>query len=209
MLEGKYERIARISEGAYGIVYKAVHHSLPPAKAETPSLARVTKALADFAISPSMTGGAENVSPNGAAEEHKSGKPRYVAIKKLRVQEDGDRAHDKEIAYLKRLDHPNVVKLLDVFKRKLNTYLVLEYFDTDLQKVISNPKVSLSRETIRSYMRQILECAKYLHDNKVMHRDFKPSNVFVSHGVLKCGDFGIARDFPKPAETLTKTVCTR
>eukprot|EP00826_Nyctotherus_ovalis_P010305 TRINITY_DN1272_c0_g3_i3.p1 TRINITY_DN1272_c0_g3~~TRINITY_DN1272_c0_g3_i3.p1 ORF type:complete len:206 (+),score=77.33 TRINITY_DN1272_c0_g3_i3:181-798(+) len=205
MLEGKYERIKKISEGSYGIVYKAVHHSLPLTKAETPSLTRLTKTLADFAINPST----ENVSPNGVVEEHKSEKPRYVAIKKLRVQEQGDEAYEREIGYLKRFDHPNVVKLLDVFKRKLNTYLVLEFFETDLEKLINNPKVCLSKEMIRSYMRQILECAKYLHDNKVMHRDFKPSNIFVSHGTLKCGDFGIARDFPKSAETLTKTVCTR
>jgi len=88
--------------------------------------------------------------------------------------------------------------------------LVLEYFETDLEKLINDQRVSISREEIRMYMRQILECAKYLHENKVMHRDFKPSNILVSkNGILKCGDFGIAREFPKDKEILTKTVCTR
>lgn len=207
MLEGKYERIKKIAEGAYGIVYKTIDHSQMPKNKETSSINILTKALAETSIT-----NTENISPNAQLEEYKieSSKLPLVAIKKLRVQEGGDEIYTKEINFLKQFNHPNIIKLLDVFKRKTNTYLVLEYFETDLEKIINDSKVTISKEQVRNYMRQILECAKYLHDNKVMHRDFKPSNVFVSsNGALKCGDFGIARAFPKPGETLTKTVCTR
>ena len=97
MLEGKYERIKKIAEGAYGIVYKAIDHS--QLKKEGNSISHLTKTLAETAISSGKTN-TENVSPNTIEE---SKEVPLVEIKKLRVQEDGDEIYAKEINFLKNL----------------------------------------------------------------------------------------------------------
>ena len=217
MLQGRYERLKKIGEGSFGVVYKAVDHYSKTSGDMTvkPSMEMLAKALSSASIA---TNNSENKDPNPAKEECKMTagemkKGKLVAIKKLHVMDDeiSDKVHAREIEFLKKLNHPNVVKLYEVFKKGQNLYMVLEYFDTDLEKIISSAKSPLPVSEIKNYMKQILECAAYLHDNKIMHRDFKPSNMFVSKdGSLKCGDFGIARFFAKDKkDMLTKAICTR
>ncbi len=87
MLQGRYERIKRIGEGSYGVVYKAIDH-IPAKKCpEKPSIEFLTSAL--LATSLSHKAGSENTNPNPrfAGEESKCSKPLMVAIKKLRILE--------------------------------------------------------------------------------------------------------------------------
>jgi mitogen-activated protein kinase 1/3 len=75
-----------------------------------------------------------------------------------------------------------------------NIYLVFEYMDTDLSKIIKSNQ-NLSDEHVQFILYQILEGVRYLHQNNVIHRDLKPANILVScvDCSIKIADFGLAR----------------
>lgn len=58
-------------------------------------------------------------------------------------------------------------------------------------------------------MQQLLRAVVHLHDNWILHRDLKASNLLLSHkGILKVGDFGLAREYGSPLKAYTPIVVT-
>jgi [calcium/calmodulin-dependent protein kinase] kinase len=105
-----------------------------------------------------------------------------------------------EIAVLKKLNHPNVVKLLEVIDdpEQDKVYLVFEYIDGgELLSVSSDGNTngeSLTETEARACFRQLIMALEYLHDNNIIHRDIKPSNCLLSKdGILKLSDFGVSK----------------
>jgi serine/threonine protein kinase len=102
--------------------------------------------------------------------------------------------HD-EIQILQKLDHPNIIQLIDVFYENEYVYLVLELCKPyDLFDYLCAARGHRLNETIAA---QILYDAtnalQYLHEHNVIHRDLKPENIlFDYHGNLKVTDFGLA-----------------
>ena len=124
----------------------------------------------------------------------------------------------REIAHLQELDHENIVKVIDVFYKDKSIYTVLEYMEGDLYQLIHKDKAALEQSHIKCIMIQVLTGLKFLHDNKMMHRDLKPGNLLISkEGIIKYSDFGLARYYDieelKTKETesgaLTRNVATR
>jgi len=109
----------------------------------------------------------------------------------------------REIQILKRMNHENIIKLMEVVtsqgeKIKItdrgNTYLVFEYCKYDLTGLLEVHRKLLTQEILKGFMKQLLSGVKYLHDNKLAHRDLKSSNLLItSEGILKIADFGLAR----------------
>ncbi|KAF5829050.1 hypothetical protein DUNSADRAFT_16634 [Dunaliella salina] len=111
----------------------------------------------------------------------------------------------REIAVLKKLDHPHVVKLHEVIDSPSATYmmLVMEFME---QGPVQNTKNQtgfhrFSESEAVEYFRQACLGLDYLHYNHVVHGDLKPENLLVNtEGKLKIADFGSARWLFFPSE---------
>uniref|UniRef100_A0A0D9WCG5 non-specific serine/threonine protein kinase n=1 Tax=Leersia perrieri TaxID=77586 RepID=A0A0D9WCG5_9ORYZ len=99
----------------------------------------------------------------------------------------------REIATLKLLKHPNVVRLHEVAASKTKIYMVLEFVNGgELFERIAI-KGKLSEKEGRRLFQQLIDGVSYCHDKGVYHRDLKPENVLVDHkGNIKISDFGLS-----------------
>lgn len=119
----------------------------------------------------------------------------------------------RELALLKRLKHPNIVNLIEVFVPNddfanfTEISMVLECAPSDLKKVFKS-KAHLSLESIVLITYNMLVGLKYIHSAGVWHRDLKPANVLMfDNGQAKLCDFGLARSVETaPVLTESKTI---
>jgi serine/threonine protein kinase len=98
----------------------------------------------------------------------------------------------REISFLRSLEHPNIVKLLDVcFGGTKHVIMELEYLETDLGKALQHGKTL----PVKEIMRQLLVAVDFCHSNNVLHRDIKPQNVLLDEYPLRVclADFGMAK----------------
>lgn len=163
----KYEKLDKIGEGTYGVVFKA--------------------------------------------KDTSSGE--VYALKKIRLESEDEGIPStaiREIALLKELQHPNIVKLHDVIHTDKKLTLVFEYLDQDLKKLLDLAGAEgLDMPTIKSFLNQLLKGIAHCHKNRVLHRDLKPQNLLINReGVLKLADFGLARAFGIPVKNYTHEVVT-
>lgn len=117
----------------------------------------------------------------------------------------------REISLLKQLKHVNIVQLLDVTAsdRKDSVYLVFEYCDFDFSGLLHDKTDPFNESQIKRLIIQLLSALQYLHENEVIHRDIKLSNLlYNSSGQLKLADFGLARKLTSRTRTLTPGVVT-
>lgn len=144
-----------------------------------------------------------------------SGQP--VALKEIQLNpEEGAPATAlREIAFMKEMSHPNIVRLLEVVHTEHTLTLVFEYMDLDLKRYMELRNGGelggpLSVLEIKSFLCQILQATQYCHDNRILHRDLKPQNVLVApkRGLLKLADFGLARGFGIPVGAFSSEVVT-
>ncbi|XP_034938189.1 uncharacterized protein [Chelonus insularis] len=116
----------------------------------------------------------------------------------------------REIALLKKLDHPNVVKLVEVLDdpEEDNLYLVFELVQKGevLQLPTDKP---LDEETARTNFRDVVLGVEYLHYQRIVHRDIKPSNLLVdSEGHVKVADLGVSAELRASGELLSGSAGT-
>uniref|UniRef100_A0A8D0FJ16 Protein kinase domain-containing protein n=1 Tax=Strix occidentalis caurina TaxID=311401 RepID=A0A8D0FJ16_STROC len=113
----------------------------------------------------------------------------------------------QEIAILKKLDHPNVVKLVEVLDDPSEDHL---YMGNCPLPVMEIPTLKpLSEDQARFYFQDLIKGIEYLHYQKIIHRDIKPSNLLVGEdGHVKIADFGVSNEFKGADALLTNTVGT-
>lgn len=94
----------------------------------------------------------------------------------------------REIKNLKVLKHPNIIKLQDVVFdiKKCKTYLVFEFMNHDLLGLMNNPEMSFNEGDVYQIISQVIEGLKFCHDQQIIHRDLKSSNILLNNeGVVK------------------------
>ncbi|KAK7317697.1 hypothetical protein RJT34_02136 [Clitoria ternatea] len=140
---------------------------------------------------------------------------KIVALKKVRfdnLEPESVRFMAREIHILRRLDHPNVIKLegLVTSRMSCSLYLVFEYMEHDLAGLASHPGLKFTEAQVKCYMQQLLRGLEHCHSCGVLHRDIKGSNLLIdNNGILKIADFGLASVFdPNQTQPLTSRVVT-
>ncbi|XP_039041928.1 probable serine/threonine-protein kinase At1g09600 [Hibiscus syriacus] len=140
---------------------------------------------------------------------------KIVAMKKVRfvnMDPESVRFMAREIIILRRLDHPNVMKLVCIVTSRMSSslYLVFEYMDHDLAGLAATPGIKFTEQQIKCYMQQLFRGLEHCHSRGVLHRDIKGSNLLIdNNGVLKIADFGLATLFkPDQKQPLTSRVVT-
>ncbi len=164
-----YEKLNRISEGSYGVVYRA--------------RCRATGAV--------------------------------VALKRIKLDRERDGfplTSVREINVLAALRHPGIVNVLEVVVGPAldSVFMVMEYADHDLKSVMERRmSAPFSVAEAKCLARQLLAGVAYLHENWVLHRDIKTSNIlYTNGGRLKLCDFGLARRYGEPLRPYTQLVVT-
>jgi serine/threonine protein kinase len=121
-----------------------------------------------------------------------------VAVKRVKDAPSQGKVALREIRFLARLRHENLLHLLDLSavpsKNFRDMFLVLPYLPTDLDRVVHDSNWTLGDKQARFIVSQILRACGHLHAAGVAHRDLKPANVLLSHEFkVKVCDFGLAR----------------
>lgn len=102
---------------------------------------------------------------------------------------------EREAEILKHLNNPNIVRLFGIGKFKGMRYYAMEVIDGETLEAILLRKGAFSWDETIELGKQICNALQHAHDNGVVHRDIKLSNLMVTkQGVLKLTDFGIAKD---------------
>ncbi|XP_032998645.1 serine/threonine-protein kinase Nek3 isoform X1 [Lacerta agilis] len=127
---------------------------------------------------------------------HKNKNQKY-AMKEIRLPKSvlGTEKSWNESILLAKMKHPNIVAYLESFEADGHLYIVMEYCDDgDLMQKIKLRKGKLFPEdTILNWFAQMCLGVKYIHDKRVLHRDIKSKNIFLTqNGKVKLGDFGSA-----------------
>lgn len=130
-----------------------------------------------------------------------------VALKKILMHHEKEGfpiTAIREIKLMKALSHINILQLKEMAiergkgegRKKPSMYMVFPYMEHDLSGLLENPAVHFSEPQIKCYLMQLLEGLKYLHGQRILHRDMKAANLLISNGgILQIADFGLARPY--------------
>ncbi|KAA0701839.1 Calcium/calmodulin-dependent protein kinase kinase 1 [Triplophysa tibetana] len=103
----------------------------------------------------------------------------------------------QEIAILKKLDHLNIVKLVEVLDDPVEDNLHMVFELVPKGPIMEIPTdTPLTEDMARFYFRDVILGIEYLHYQKIIHRDIKPSNLLLGDdGHIKIADFGVSNEF--------------
>ncbi|XP_044235196.2 serine/threonine-protein kinase Nek1 isoform X10 [Ursus arctos] len=124
---------------------------------------------------------------------------RQYVIKEINISKMSNKEREesrREVAVLANMKHPNIVQYRESFEENGSLYIVMDYCEGgDLFKRINAQKGILFQEDqILDWFVQICLALKHVHDRKILHRDIKSQNIFLTKdGTIQLGDFGIAR----------------
>ena len=137
--------------------------------------------------------------------KNKSTNKLYACKKLSKLNIKNAKKFQNEIEVLMKMDHPNIVKLYEVFESDNSLYLIMEecyggeLFDRILHRINTN-NMYTEREACL-LMKQIIGAIEYCHNNGITHRDLKPENLlYLKEGSeednpLKIADFGLSQSF--------------
>ena len=180
---GKYQIVRKLGQGGYGITYLAT--TLEEVKGSMGTFpVRVPVAIKEFFV---RAYSVRDLTTSDVLVPTAEGKEQVPNLMKDFI---------KEAETMSKMNHPNIVKVIEVFKEHQTIYYVMQY----LEGCPLSDKVSgsgpLPVETAKKYIFQIGSAISYLHERKMCHYDVKPDNIMLpdeDKAVLI--DFGITRRY--------------
>lgn len=159
-----------------------------------------------------------------------------VALKRLKMEKEKEGfpiTSLREISTLLKSQHPNIVTVREIVvgSNMDKIFIVMDYVEHDMKSLMETMRQKKQSFTagkslyyilihkiihilfclaeVKCLMQQLLMAVEHLHDNWILHRDLKTSNLLLSHkGILKVGDFGLAREYGSPLKAYTPVVVT-
>lgn len=140
-----------------------------------------------------------------------------VALKRLKMEKEKEGfpiTSLREINTLLKGQHPNIVTVREIVvgSNMDRIYIVMDYVEHDMKSLMDtmkHKKQTFLPGEVKCLLSQLLLAVGHLHDNWILHRDLKTSNLLLSHkGILKVGDFGLAREYGSPLKPYTSVVVT-
>jgi len=188
-----YDRISRVSEGTYGIVWKA----RDLATNEIVALKQIKFHVDEDQPHSNTMGFLEN---DNNTRHSTNGFPQTAL---------------REISILLALSHESIVSVREMVVGDAmdKVFMVMEFFDFDLSEGLASHLLDggpLTQAELKSILQQIVAGAQHMHSHWYLHRDLKPSNILVqpSTGRIALADFGLARRYQEPRKALTMLVVT-
>ena len=113
----------------------------------------------------------------------------------------------KEAENLSRLDHPQIVRVLDVFDANNTVYYAMEFVEGDNLNEYLKGRGRMSEDEALSFIRSIASPLAYMHEHKMLHLDLKPGNVMRRSSDGKCVliDFGLSKYYADNGEPESST----
>lgn len=101
-----------------------------------------------------------------------------------------------EAKTLINLDHPGVVKVVDIFEENNTSYIVMPFVEGETLQHIVDTRGKLPYDVVVNYIAQLSEAIAYIHERHILHRDIKPDNLMITpENKVVLIDFGSAREF--------------
>jgi len=167
---GRYELLQVLGTGSFGITYRA----------------RDLDRGIDVAIKEYL--------PKELAERGEGAEVRLLSPKHERFYQWGMDRFVTEAQILAQFQHPNIVKVLNYFHANGSAYFVMEYqAGRDLNQIIKSLDIKMDEDQIRAWLIPVLRGFNAIHGKNYLHRDVKPSNIFLTRrGQPVLLDFGAA-----------------
>ncbi|KAI9013835.1 kinase-like domain-containing protein [Phycomyces nitens] len=137
-----------------------------------------------------------------------------VALKKLKLEKEKNGfpvTSLREINTLMIAKHPNIVNVREiVMGNHLNqVFIVMDFIEHDLKTLMTDMRAPFFQSEVKTLMIQLLSAVSLMHDNWIIHRDLKTSNLLLNNrGEIKVADFGLARKYGSPMGNMTQLVVT-
>lgn len=112
----------------------------------------------------------------------------------------------KEAGKIRTLNHPNIVRVYDVFKENGTAYYIMDFHSNGSLSGLVKKQGAMSEKVALRYIRQVASALKYIHSRNMMHLDVKPDNILLdSEGNAILIDFGISKHYDKEGKATTLT----
>ena len=125
-----------------------------------------------------------------------------VAIKMIKHHQSGEKedfnSFKKRISRISGLNHPNITRIHMVEEKYRTIFIIMEYIDGESLESLFEKKIPFPFDTVLFFLAQICSALAYAHDQKLIHKQLTPSNIFISKGShVMVSDFGVAAPIPK------------
>lgn len=182
---GKYRIVRYISQGGFGCTYEAEH-----------TMFNERVAIKELFISEYCN------------RDNKTG---IISVGVSSKQGLIDRMYKKfidEARAQRKMHHPNIVRVIDVFEENSTAFYVMDYIDGDsLETVISKRKTPMSEQEAVGYIKMVADALEYVHSQKRLHLDVKPGNIMIDkNGKAILIDFGASKQYDEQGSNKSTTV---